>query len=196
MQPHHSELSEALAQPMDSGIRTVRCFNEAGMRVAVLGAGFQGTCVALELARRGIKVDLYDQNEACLTQAGSRNEGKIHLGFVYAKDGDFETAKLMARGGLAFGRAVQQWVECDMACVGGSQPFDYVVHRDSLVPADQIKFHFAKVIELVHELAAGTGARYLGEDLRERRVVLSTPQTPTIQKSPLPSLPPPNARST
>ena len=62
------------------------------MHVAVLGAGFQGTCVALELAQRGVTVDLYDQNDTCITQAGYRNEGKIHLGFVYTKDSTFATA--------------------------------------------------------------------------------------------------------
>ena len=59
------------------------------MRVAVLGAGFLGTGVALELARRGVAVHLYDRNDVCITQAGLRNEGKVHLGFTYAKDGDF-----------------------------------------------------------------------------------------------------------
>ena len=53
------------------------------MHVAVLGAGMLGTCLALELAQKGVSVDLYDREDACLTQAGARNEGKIHLGFVY-----------------------------------------------------------------------------------------------------------------
>src|ERR1700674_2863979 len=72
---------------------------------------------------------------------GATMGGRAPPGFVYAKDGDFETAKLMARGGFAFARPVQKWVECDIACVAGTPPFDYVVHRDSLVPADQIELH-------------------------------------------------------
>lgn len=156
------------------------------MRVAVLGAGFQGTGVALEIARRGIGVDLYDRNPVCITQAGLRNEGKIHLGFTYAKDGDFETAKLMARGGMAFGRIVQQWVECDMARIGVSPPYEYAVHRDSLVPTDQIERHFAKVVALMQELAEGDGAHYLGEDVRAasfRAVGLSDTYDPEFTTS-------------
>ncbi|MGH9386974.1 MAG: FAD-dependent oxidoreductase [Vicinamibacterales bacterium] len=45
-------------------------------RVAVLGAGFQGVCAALELAARGVDVDLYDRRNTCITEAGGHNEGK------------------------------------------------------------------------------------------------------------------------
>jgi hypothetical protein len=136
------------------------------MRVAVLGAGFQGTGVAIELARRGIEVDLYDRNEVCITQAGFRNEGKIHLGFTYANDGDFETAKLMAVGGMAFGGILERWIECDVASVGLSAPYEYAVHRDSLVPAERIESHFAKVVALMRELAESDGSDYLGQNVR------------------------------
>ena len=34
-------------------------------RVAVLGGGLQGACIALELARRGVTVDLYERNLSC-----------------------------------------------------------------------------------------------------------------------------------
>jgi FAD dependent oxidoreductase len=137
------------------------------MRVAVLGGGFQGTGVALELSRRGVAVDLYDRNAVCITQAGLRNEGKIHLGFTYAKDQDLETAKIMARGGMAFGGIVQRWLEGDIASIGLSPPYDYAVHRGSLVPADRIERHFANVVALMRELAEGEGSLYLGEDVRK-----------------------------
>jgi len=39
------------------------------MRVAVLGGGLQGACVAMELAARGIAVDLFEARERCLTRA-------------------------------------------------------------------------------------------------------------------------------
>jgi 2-polyprenyl-6-methoxyphenol hydroxylase-like FAD-dependent oxidoreductase len=51
-------------------------------RIAVLGAGLQGTTIALELARRGCRVDLFDREEQPITRAGFQNEGKLHLGFV------------------------------------------------------------------------------------------------------------------
>jgi len=136
------------------------------MRVAVLGAGFQGVCVALEIARRGVAVDLYDENDACITQAGYRNEGKIHLGFVYANDPTFETAQLMAQGAMMFGRALHRWLERDISAIGVSSPFDYVVHRGSLTPTDQVLAHFARVTTFVRDLATATGQTYLGEDVR------------------------------
>lgn len=47
------------------------------MGVAVLGACLRGACVAMELARSGIAVDLFDKNERCVSQASAQNEGKI-----------------------------------------------------------------------------------------------------------------------
>src|SRR5215217_4592540 len=133
-------------------------------RAAVLGAGFQGVCVALELARRGVDVDLYDRNDACITQAGARNEGKIHLGFVYANDASFNTAKLMARGALIFGAALLRWLECDWSGLGLSTPHHYAVHRDSMLAPDAVLAHFARVRDVVRGL--GADGSYLGQDAR------------------------------
>ena len=59
------------------------------MRLAVLGGGLQGTCVAMALADAGHYVDIFDENERLLSQASKRSEGKIHLGYVYANDREF-----------------------------------------------------------------------------------------------------------
>jgi hypothetical protein len=40
----------------------------------------------MELAARGVGVDLFDARARCLTRASAQNEGKIHLGYVYAND--------------------------------------------------------------------------------------------------------------
>lgn len=135
------------------------------MRVAVLGAGLQGTCVALELATRGVAVDLYDRNDACITQAGFWNEGKIHLGFVYANDRSLRTARLMAHGALTFDRALHRWLETSIASIGVSPPFDYVMHRDSLIDQERLVAHFIQVTEYVKSIAE-RGTTYLGEDAR------------------------------
>jgi glycine/D-amino acid oxidase-like deaminating enzyme len=136
------------------------------MRVAVLGAGFQGTCVALELATRGVSVDLYDRNDACITQAGFCNEGKIHLGFVYANDRSLRTARLMAHGALTFDRALHRWLETSIGSIGVSPPFDYIVHRDSLLDQERIVAHFTQVTDYVRSIAAERELTYLGEDAR------------------------------
>ena len=46
----------------------------------------QGCCIALVLADRGARVTLYDRNDALMTQAAVVNEGRMHLGYIYAAD--------------------------------------------------------------------------------------------------------------
>lgn len=132
------------------------------MRAAVLGAGFQGVCVALELARRGVTVDLYDKNDRPITQAGYVNEGKIHLGFVYANDPSMRTAELMIRGALSFRRLLERWLELGEEDLGLSQPFFYAVHRNTMIPVDRLREHFRQVRLRVIELARRAGLDYLG----------------------------------
>ena len=42
--------------------------------------------MALELARHGVEVDLFDRPTRPMTGASGHNEGKLHLGYVYAND--------------------------------------------------------------------------------------------------------------
>ncbi len=135
-------------------------------QVAILGAGFQGVCTALELAGRGVDVDLYDRHDTCITQAGVRNEGKIHLGFVYANDVSFETTRLLVRGALTFDFALRRWLECDIAHVGLSGPHHYAVHRDSMLPPEAVLAHFARVRDLAREIGHAKRCTYLGQDAR------------------------------
>lgn len=79
-------------------------------RIAVLGAGLQGACLALELAARGARVDLYERNGRCVDEASAHNEGKIHLGYVYAQDRSFDTARLMATGAICFETLLRRWL--------------------------------------------------------------------------------------
>lgn len=132
-------------------------------RVAVLGAGFQGACVALELATRGIDVDLYDRCDRPITQAGARNEGKIHLGFVYANEPSLDTTRLLVRGALAFDRSLRRWLGTSGLPFNLSTRHSYGVHRDSMLPAAAVVRHFARVRdEIRHHARAGD--TYLGQD--------------------------------
>src|SRR5262249_31158387 len=62
--------------------------------VLILGAGLLGSGVALELARQGHEVTLLDQDARAMNRASLRNEGKIHLGLIYANDASLATALL------------------------------------------------------------------------------------------------------
>ena len=71
------------------------------MPVGVLGGGLQGCCVALELASRGVPVTLVDENHDLLTRTAVANEGKVHLGYMYAADPSLRTARTMVAGALS-----------------------------------------------------------------------------------------------
>ena len=131
------------------------------MSIAVLGAGIQGACVALELARRGYRVDLLDKNAVPVSQASLHNEGKIHLGFVYANDPSLRTATQMLTGSLRFASLLKRW--CDLKDLHDhlSSPFFYLVHGQSLLRPALITQHFAQVKDLYLQMTAGTGHRYL-----------------------------------
>jgi glycine/D-amino acid oxidase-like deaminating enzyme len=132
--------------------------------VAILGAGIQGTCAALALAARGCRVDLFDQAPQPVTQASLWNEGKIHLGFTYAKDRDRRTTDVMLRGALHFEDGLRRLT--GRARPGGlvSTPFRYLVHRTSQLSVEAVAAHFDAVAERYRAMRAATGLRYLGHE--------------------------------
>lgn len=133
------------------------------MRVAVLGAGLLGTCVAMDLADHKVTVDLYDRNPAAMTQASLQNEGKIHLGYVYANDRSGRSAATMVEGAATFAPFLARWLGLQVSEIRHSGAFNYAVHRDSLLSVDQVETH----LRLSHEMARrriGDGS-YFGIDL-------------------------------
>jgi glycine/D-amino acid oxidase-like deaminating enzyme len=135
--------------------------------VAVLGAGIQGACAALAVAQRGHAVVLVDQAPRCLDRASLRNEGKIHLGHVYARDASFATADLILRGALSFAPLLDDWTpdEIDWAALR-SNPFCYLVARDSQVGEEQLHAHYSRIEATAVELqSADPRLHYLGRSL-------------------------------
>jgi hypothetical protein len=129
--------------------------------IAILGAGIMGCCVALELARRGFKVDLIDRAAGPMTAASLHNEGKLHLGFVYAKDPDKKTHRLMALGSLSFARIIEKLTGTQPCDLAPSMPFHYFVPVDSQLPVSAIEQHFYEVERTIVDLSRATGDRYL-----------------------------------
>lgn len=132
--------------------------------VCVLGAGLTGAVAALALARDGAEVTLIDQDAQPLNRASLRNEGKIHLGFVFAKDDSLATARLMLDGALGFRRILAGLLgEARMARIALSTPFLYLVARDSLLAPDALAERYAAIETLYRErLRAEPQADYLG----------------------------------
>lgn len=140
-------------------------------RVAVLGAGIMGCSVALELVRRGCSVVLVDAEDVPFSGASRWNEGKIHLGYLYAGDPSLSTARSVLPGGLAFADMAGELVGCDTAPAMTAQDDLYLVHRDSVVDADAMKARFEVLSALV---SSSPGAdRYPGDASRRRMQMLT-----------------------
>ncbi|MFK7894638.1 MAG: FAD-dependent oxidoreductase [Myxococcota bacterium] len=130
-------------------------------KIAILGAGGAGACTALELAQRGFNVELFERQPEALSQASFANEGKIHLGLIYAKDTSLATAAQMIEGALEFEGNLERWVSFSAADVI-STPFVYGVHKGSLLSPEAIEAHYQRCHAHYAERAAATGLDYLG----------------------------------
>src|SRR6476661_8509881 len=136
------------------------------MRVGVLGGGLQGCCAALALAERSVKVTLFDKNDALLSRAAIANEGKIHLGYMYAGDPTFSTAKTMMAGALAFAPFLERYLGQPTHSFSVSVPATYIVHRDSQHSTEDVCGYLRTVHALINEVAEGKKQTYFGRNLR------------------------------
>jgi glycine/D-amino acid oxidase-like deaminating enzyme len=170
------------------------------MRVGVLGGGLQGCCVALALAERAVKVTLFDKNDALLSRAAVANEGKIHLGYMYAGDPTLSTAKIMMAGALTFAAFLERHLGLPADSFAVSVPATYVVHRDSQRTTEDICAYLETVHTLINEAAQGKKQAYFGRELGvplqpwsaaeiaanfDPEVVLAAVATPEIAINPL-----------
>lgn len=126
-------------------------------RIAVLGAGIMGASLALLLARRGNRVVLVDAAAAPFSGASRWNEGKIHLGYLYAGDPALATARRLLPGGLAFRALVESLLGCALAPAISRDDDVYLVHRDSVVAVPAMRAYFDALTALAqgHPSASG-----------------------------------------
>jgi hypothetical protein len=120
-------------------------------RVAVLGAGVMGTSTALLLARGGCAVTLVDRASQPMAGASRWNEGKIHLGFLYAADTSTRSAAEMMPGGLQFKPLVEALIGGSISPAVTASDDVYVVHPHSVVDAEAMASHFSRVEALLAE---------------------------------------------
>src|ERR1700680_1312609 len=85
--------------------------------------------------------DLYDKSDRCMSQTSVNNEGKIHLGYVYANDPTLATARLMLKGAFSFAPLMRRWIGTDLDKVTRSAPFYIAVHKQSLLSVEQVERH-------------------------------------------------------
>jgi glycine/D-amino acid oxidase-like deaminating enzyme len=117
--------------------------------VAVLGGGIMGCATALFLTRRGARVTLFDAAAAPFSGASRWNEGKIHLGYLYAGDATLATARRVLAGGLSFARLTEELIGTSIAPVVAEQDEIYAVHRESVTSVAGAAAYYEAVAALV-----------------------------------------------
>lgn len=135
------------------------------MHVGVLGGGLQGCSTALALADRGVEVTIFDLNCQLVTRAGAANEGKIHLGYMYAGDPTLLTARTMMKGALVFEPFFKRHLGEASPALETSTATTYVIHRDAQHPVAEIADYLSAVHGLIVERVAGGSSTYFGMDL-------------------------------
>ena len=136
-----------------------------GRHVIVLGAGIQGICTALALRYRGLRVTLVEREAHVMTQASLRNEGKVHMGFVYVKDASGRTPELMLEAAMKFAPLLERWL-------GGalpwnevrSHPFVYCHLAESMLERDALLDSYERLQAAYRSMVSGgQPLHYLGE---------------------------------
>jgi glycine/D-amino acid oxidase-like deaminating enzyme len=152
-------------------------------RIAVLGGGIMGVSLALRLARRDVAVTLFERESELLQGASRFNEGKIHLGCLYSASGGLATARRLLTSGLCFFELMEEVLEQPITHWIAPGADHYLVHRDSVVSADQMQAYMLAVAELVD--AHPDRDRYPDKPRRVdfRRIPLSA--APTATGSPI-----------
>src|SRR6187431_2869135 len=120
-------------------------------RVAVLGAGIMGCSVAIQLARRGFDVTVFDRETAPMSAASRWNEGKIHLGYIYGADPTLATAQHLLPGGLLFAECLRELIGTELDGHATADDDIYLVHRASVATPDALAARFEAISSLIRE---------------------------------------------
>jgi glycine/D-amino acid oxidase-like deaminating enzyme len=153
----------------------------SGRRIAILGAGILGSCLALMLARRGHAVTLFDKESGPVACASRWNEGKIHLGYLYGADPTLRTARHILPGSLRFAPLISQLLDTDLAPHTTSTDDIYLVHRNSVADPASLADTFARVDALVR--AEPSARDYLADVTSARARALSPAELATLTTS-------------
>lgn len=70
------------------------------MKVLIIGAGWFGVCIALELERLGLDFDVIDKSNAFFSGSSSRNQNRLHTSHHYSRS--YETREECRKGFAAF----------------------------------------------------------------------------------------------
>lgn len=128
----------------------------------VVGGGIVGTLTALRLANAGTEVVLIDAEPRLWSGASAANEGKLHLGPIFAL-GDDATHAVMQEGALRFTAEVEESIgqHLDWDAVTTSR-FTYLAMPDGLVDAADLARRYAAMNARFRERHGATVTGYPG----------------------------------
>ena len=163
----------------------------APLRILVIGAGLQGLSTALAFAARGLATTVLERRETPMAGASLGNEGKVHLGLVYALDPSLATGRLMLEGALSFSPLLDRWLGPQPWAAMRSAGFRYAVMPGSLASLDSLAAYYARVAQDVPEVQVSLPVRACSVDRPLGRFVRTAPDTrgsPVVDGKPVPCL--------
>lgn len=133
------------------------------MSVLVVGGGLAGCTAALELAAAGVDVVVLDAGPRLMHGASRFNEGKVHLGYVYANDDSERTPRMMLAGAMEFAAVLDRHLRVPLRGLPVSPPFDYAVHPATMVTPDDLAHRYRRIEAEMERLGVhGAHDDYLG----------------------------------
>jgi hypothetical protein len=131
---------------------------------SIIGTGIQGCTIALQLSKRGYQINLIDQSKEMYRQASLNQEGKIHLGFIYAMDFSHKTAQKLLTDAMMFAPVIDKLIrkKIDWEKLK-SKSFDYLIARNSLLSPDFLTNYYLVVEEMYQLLLKDDQLHYLGK---------------------------------
>ncbi len=148
--------------------------------VLVVGGGLAGCTAALELEAAGADVVVLDAGPSLMQGASRFNEGKVHLGYVYANDDSERTLRLMLAGAMEFAAILDRHLPVPLRGLPVSPPFDYAVHPATMVPPSDLARRYRRIETEMERLGVhGAHDDYLGlERVRQLRRCATDEQLP------------------
>jgi len=110
--------------------------NNSYKNIAVIGGGIFGCTAAIELAKRGHKVTLYEQHNDIMLETSSINQYRVHRGYHYPRS--FDTASKCKQTSVDFVKAFRQAIVSNKS---DTEHYYAIAKENSLTsPAQYIDF--------------------------------------------------------
>jgi hypothetical protein len=152
-------------------------------RVAILGAGIQGTLMALMFKKHGYDVTIIDRASDIMTRTSASTQGRIHMGLEYANDPSMVTATYMLGSAMRFAQYTEYLVniKLDWSQLKSERLICLLPHESHVTP-HQFEEYGKKLGEMYERvLFEHPELTYLGE--RPPKVLLGAIEIPKAVNS-------------